>query len=134
MEKELTISNLEVTIAKLELKHLEVIDKLSRPNNDYIIRCITCTDSNKFIAVNGDWKKVVGWEESDCIGKSIFDFIPPYDLDRVTLESFKLKNESEFESFICDMTCKDGNTVTVDWKAKKFPDINSTISIGRVKR
>jgi len=134
MQKEITKTNLELTIARLELKQLEVIDKLSRPNNDYIIRCITCPDSDKFIAVNGDWKKVVGFEESDCIGKSIFDFIAPYDLERAREESAKLKQSEEFDSFVCDMVDKDGCAVNIDWKAKYFPHINSTVSIGRVKK
>ena len=127
-------SNLELTIAKLELKQLEVIDKISKSSNDYIIRCITCPETNEFLAVNGDWKKVVGWEESDCIGKTIFDFMAPYELDRAKLESIKLKTSSTFDSFICDIMNKNGDPVRVDWKAKFHPEINATVSIGRVKR
>ena len=128
-------SSLELTIAKLELKQLEVIDKLSiRPNSEYIIRCITSPDSNEFIAVNGDWKKVVGWEESDCVGKTLYDFMPAYEIARAKIESTKLLLTSEFESFICDLMDKDGCAVSIDWRAKYFPDINATVSIGRVTK
>lgn len=127
-------SSLELTIAKLELKQLEVIDKISKSSNDYIIRCITCPNSNEFLAVNGDWKKVVGWEEEECVGKTIFDFIAPYEVERAKLEGLKLKTLSTFDSFICDMMNKDGDTISVDWKARFYPDINSIVSIGRVKK
>jgi len=129
------ISKLQLTIAKLELKQLEVIDKLSKKNNnEYVIRCITCPDTNKFISVNGDWGKVIGFNESECIGKSIFEFIAPYELDRAKLEAIKMKHGEQFDSFICDMIGKNGLPVSVDWRAKYFPNINAIVSIGRVKR
>ena len=127
-------SNLELTIAKLELKQLEVIDKISKSSNDYIIRCITCPETNKFLAVNGDWEKVVGWGEDECIGKTISDFMAPYELDRAKLEANNLKSISSFDSFVCDMMNKNGLPVSVDWKAKFFPSLNATVSIGRVKK
>lgn len=134
MQKEL-ISNVNLTIAKLELKQLEVIDKLSRKSNgEDIIRCVTCPTTNKFIAVNGDWEKVIGINEYDCIGKSIFDFMPEYELDRAAQQTEKLKESEEFDSFECDLLDGKGCAVKVDWKAKYFPQINATVSIGRVKR
>lgn len=128
------MSTLQFTIAKLELKQLELIDKLSKRNKDeYIIRCITCPETNEFITVNGDWNKVLGFNEKDCIGKSIFDFMAPYELGRAKLEAIKMKDSEEFDSFVCDMVDKNGLPVSVDWKAKYYPDINATVSIGRVK-
>lgn len=134
MQKEV-ISNVNLTIAKLELKQLEVIDKLSRKRTDeHIIRCVTCPDTNKFIAVNGDWEKVIGINEYDCIGKSIFDFMPEYEKERAHTQANKLMDINEFDSFVCDLIDDKGSSVSVDWKSKYFPKINATVSIGRVKK
>lgn len=134
MQKEV-ISSVNLTIAKLELKQLELIDKLSRKKTDeHIIRCVTCPDTNKFIAVNGDWEKVIGINEYDCIGKSIFDFMPDYEKDRAEVQARNLLDSTEFDSFVCDLIDDNGACVSVDWKAKYFPKINATVSIGRVKK
>ena len=133
MEKELT-SNLKLTIAKLELKQLECIDKLSQRDNDYIIRCITCPDTNELLAVNGDWEAVTNHKESDCVGKPVADFIPDYEFKRYKSKTGDLMNLLGFDSFVCDIMNKDGYPVSVNWKEKYFPDINATVSIGRVKK
>ena len=133
MQKELK-SSINLTIAKLELKQLEFIDKLSRKKNDFVIRSVTCPETNEFIAVNGDWERVIGINEFDCIGKSIFDFMPDYEVDRARKEARLLLETTEFDSFVCDLLDNDGNAVSVDWKAKYFPQINATVSIGRVSK
>jgi hypothetical protein len=46
---------LQLTFAKLELKQMELIDRLSMKHNDYVIRVIMSTVTDKFVAVNGDW-------------------------------------------------------------------------------
>lgn len=133
MQKELT-SNLKMTIAKLELKQLEFIDKLSSRKNHYVIRCITCPDTNEFLAINGDWERVTNHSEEDCLGKTVYDFMPEYELKRAKHQSNNLKHNREFDSFVCDIVNKDGDYISVDWKSKYFPEINATISIGRVEK
>jgi PAS domain-containing protein len=134
MQKEV-ISSVNLTIAKLELKQLEVIDKLSRKIDDeYIIRCVTCPDTNNFIAVNGDWETVIGVNEYECIGLSIFDFLPDYEKKRVAEQVKVLMDGNEFNSFVCDLIDKDGLLVSVDWRSKYFAQINSIVSIGRVSK
>jgi len=131
MQKELT-SNLKLTIAKLELKQLEFIDKLSVRHNDYVIRCITCPDTNKFLAVNGDWEKVTDFKEVDCVGKVWADFIP--ESEKVLDKIDRSNKDGGFESFICDVRKKDGTCTSVDWKSKFFPEINAIVTIGRTKK
>lgn len=133
MQKEL-ISNLNLVIAKLELKQLEIVNKLSvKSSDDYLIRCIICPETSDFIAVNGDWGRVIGIEEYDCVGKSLFDFISVRDIKRARKQFNLLLDKNEFDSFVCDMIDINGNNITVDWKAKYSPKINGIISIGRVK-
>ena len=60
--------------------------------------------------------------------------MPAYEIARAKVESTKLLLTSEFDSFICDLIDRDGFVVSVDWKAKYFPDINAIVSIGRVTK
>ncbi len=133
MQKELT-SSLKMTIAKLELKQLEFIDKLSKRKNDYIIRCITCPETNKLLAVNGDWEIVTNHLEDECLGKSLYEFMPEYELERAKRQSITLKQTKEFDSFICDIIDNNGYVVSVNWTSKFFPELDATVSIGRVKK
>ena len=59
---------LQLTIAKLELKQLEMVDRLSEKHNDYVIRFIESSITDKFVAVNGDWELVTGFSEQHCTG------------------------------------------------------------------
>jgi len=127
MQEEITTS-LKMTIAKLELKQLEVIDKLSEKHNDSIIRCITCPESDEFLAVNGDWEHVTGFKEDICIGMNFNDFIPDY------TASEPKEHEDGFEWYNSQLITKTGESVNVDWKMKHFPDINAIVSIGRVTK
>ena len=126
MQKGIT-TNLTLAIANLELKQLEVIDKLSERHDDYVIRCITCPDTSKVLAVNGDWEKVTGFNERSCIGLDINDFVSRRQLAPPI-------PDGEFENYSCDMITKDGSLVNVNWKTKHFPDIDASVSIGRVKK
>jgi len=131
MQKELT-SKLKLTIAKLELKQLEFIDKISVRHNDYVIRCITCPDTNEFLAVNGDWETVTNFKEKDCIGRKWTEFIPKS--EDVLAEIFRSIDGGGFESYICDILKKDGSTTSVNWKSKFFPEINAIVTIGRAQK
>lgn len=129
MQKEIT-SNLTLTIAKLELKQLEVIDKLSEKHNDNVIRCITNPDTLELIAVNGDWERVTGFKDKACVGMCFTDFIPE-DQSHVTNTSI---DENDFLSYNSNMITKSGVPVNVNWKTKHFPELNAAVSIGRVKK
>lgn len=135
MQKEIS-NNLQLTIAKLELKQLEFIDKVSKRNNkDYIIRCITDPIERRFIAVNGDWEKVTGYDESFCIGKEWSEFIPDESVENVISDTKGMIDEDgEFDSFVCDVITITGKPIKVTWKAKFYPEINSVVAIGRVKK
>jgi len=132
MQKEIK-SNLTLTIAKLELKQLEFIDKLSTKHDDYIIRCVTSPDTYKFLALNGDWEKVTNFTEEECVGKSWNEFVKePTDIIKTSEEAFD--KDGGFDTYICDVKKQDGSYISVSWKAKLFTNINAIVSIGRVKK
>jgi len=126
---------LQLTIAKLELKQLEMVDRLSEKHNDYVIRLIESSITDKFVAVNGDWELVTGFNESYCTELGWEKIVPKKDLNSVlkNVEDIK-KGKENFNTFKSDLIKKDGKLVNVIWKGKYFPEINGLIFIGRVCR
>ena len=128
-------TQLQLTIAKLELKQLELVDRLSKKHNDYVIRFIESSITEKFVAVNGDWELVTGLSEESCTGSGWEDIIPKKDLNTVFnhVEEIKKGNDN-FDTFTSELIKKNGDLVSVVWKGKYFPEINGLVFIGRVNR
>lgn len=127
-------NQLQLTIAKLELKQLEMIDKLSEKHNDYVIRLIQSSVTDKFVAVNGDWELVTGYKESYCLNKGWEDILPVSYLNDMTNHIDLIKKIDNFDGFKSNIISKSGGLINVYWKCKYFPEINGLIFIGRVKR
>ncbi len=128
-------NQLQLTIAKLELKQLELIDKLSKKNNDYIIRLITSTNTGNLVTVNGDWEILTGFDEQSFVGKTWLDITPEYDHSLVLNILNKIEGDSDnFHTFTSDLIRKDGKVIVVNWKGKYFPNINGIVYIGRVSK
>lgn len=125
--------SLKLTIAKLELKQLEVIDRLSDNHDCDIIRCITHPKSMVLLAVNGDWEKITGYSEKSCVGRNFSDFIPERERRGAMLNGKKmLKDTNGFDSLTFNIQTRNGEIVEVNWKSKHFPEIDSIVSIGKV--
>jgi hypothetical protein len=122
---------LQLTVAKLELKHMELVDKLTNFKNNYIIRLITSTVSDKIVLLNGDWVNLTGFSEDVSSGLEWDDIVPDYELGKVMscIDDVKkgLKN-----TFVCDIITSHGKTINVKWYGKYLSDINSLVFIGEV--
>ena len=123
-------TNLQLVIAKLELKQLEVIDSLSKGHdNTFIIRCVTDPKTNKILAINGDWETVTGFNEIDCIGEDWVKFLGANE-DVDTNQSF---DENGFSNYNNNVKTIDGD-IMVAWTSKSFPEIDAIVSIGKVPK
>jgi len=127
-------NQLQLTIAKLELKQLEMIDKLSEKHNDYVIRLIQSTKDGRFVSVNGDWELITGFKESDFPYMDWGDFLPKDELDKMLIHVNIAKSINYFDGFITNLATKNGKLIKVYWKCKYFPEIDGLIFIGRVSR
>lgn len=128
-------NQLQLTVAKLELKQLELVEKLSERHNDYVIRLIQSSITDKFIAVNGDWELLTGIMESNCIGKGWENIIPKNEVQSVIKHINTIKKDTQyFDGFSSTLYKRDGDLISVSWKGKYFPEINGLVFIGRVTR
>lgn len=127
-------TSLQLTVAKLELKQMEVIEKLSEKHNDYVIRIIQSSITDKFVIVNGDWELITGLKEIDCVGKGWEDIIPMSEVSRIFKHISDIKKHDNFDCFRTSLIIKDKKFISVNWKGKYFPEINGLVFIGRVKR
>jgi len=129
--------DLKTIIAKLRLKELEVIEKISTPGDDLIIRAITDPQTQSFIAVNGDWEKVSGYTSAECIGENWLSFTCPSEREVMTnRRSNEINTDSDesFDEFEFNLISKDGQKIFSKWKSKYYKDINATVSIGRINK
>jgi hypothetical protein len=128
-------NQLQLTVAKLELKQLELVEKLSERHNDYVIRLIQSSITDKFIAVNGDWELLTGIMETNCIGKGWENIIPKNEVQSVIKHINTIKKDTQyFDGFSSTLYKRDGDLISVSWKGKYFPEINGLVFIGRVTR
>ena len=128
------ISPLQLTIAKLEVKQLEFIDKLSEKHNDYVIRIIQSSITDKFASVNGDWGLITGYNDDEYIDAGWEDIIPPNQIKYVLKNIEDIKKNEYFNEFKTQLKIKNGRLIDVCWKGKFYPEINGLVFIGRVKR
>jgi len=127
-------TQLQLTVAKLELKQLELIDRLSEKHNDYVIRIVQSSVTDKFVAVNGDWELITGFKECDFVDRGWEDIITPKEKYSVLKQIESIKKTKDFYSFKTDIEISNKKIMLVDWKGKYFPEINGLVFIGRVKR
>ena len=112
-----------------------MVEKLSERHNDYVIRLIQSSITDKFIAVNGDWELLTGIMESNCIGKSWENIIPKNEVQSVIKHINTIKKDTQyFDGFNSTLYKRDGDLISVSWKGKYFPEINGLVFIGRVTR
>jgi PAS domain S-box-containing protein len=128
-------SNLTGIIAKLKLKELEIIDRLSTRHEDYVLRCIINPKTSTFSAVNGDWEKVTGYQEQACINRNWLDFIPKHETTEVLAKAKVIfGNAHEFTKLWCNILDVHGKILPVCWSAKYYPELNAIVSIGKVDK
>jgi hypothetical protein len=125
---------LHLTVAKLELKQLEMLDKISKKNDEYVIRLIASTITDKFVTVNGDWDLVTGRDEECCIDGGWENIVPEEELPRIYKFVDELKCGGGKDGLNCSLKSYNNKTIDVFWVGKYFPEINGVIFIGKVKK
>jgi hypothetical protein len=125
---------LHLTVAKLELKQLEMLDKIRKNNDEYIIRLITSTVTDKFVTLNGDWGLVTGRDEECCVDGGWENIVPEYELPKIHDFVDEIKSGNAQNELSCKLKSYNNKTIDVLWRGKYFPEINGIIFIGKVKK
>ncbi|MBX7421071.1 PAS domain S-box protein [Clostridium chauvoei] len=82
----------------------------------------------KFIKVNKNWKRDLGWSSSEILGKDFLDYVHPDE----RAES-KLVSDNRYERYklINRQVCKDGSYKWISWQIRHLKDRDIFISSGK---
>ncbi len=75
-----------------------------------------------FVAVNPATAKILGWTETDMLGRSVFDFILPEDAAE-SLKALQRAATGPLPGFVCRYRCKDGGIRWISWVAAPDRDL-----------
>lgn len=108
--------------AENELKaKIEEIDQFF--SNSIDLLCIATKDGC-LKRINNEWVKVLDYKLSELEGKLLIDLIHPEDIEDTKLIFNKLTTNSEAETFINRLKCKNGTYRFIEWK---FYSLNNLI-------
>jgi PAS domain S-box-containing protein len=101
-------------------------NRLWELSSDIMLRC----GFDGFItAVNPAWKEVLGWDENELVGASLFDLIHPDDMEHTRLGARALSEGTSHRRFDNRYRRKDGTYRWISWSTKT--DDASIYAVGR---
>ncbi len=100
---------------KLDLEEQSVNDFFSlSPDILAVIRL-----DGSFAQINASWHKLLGWDLSDVLDSTWYNFIDSEQRERVE-ELIKTLRDKDVPSFVLDLICKDGSKLPVEFSATKW--------------
>lgn len=91
-------------------------------NSSLDLLCIAST-SGKFLRLNPEWEKVLGYSVTELEGQSFFDFIHPEDMERTLKVLSSLDKQEEVLSFENRYRCRDGSYRWIEWRSRPEGDL-----------
>jgi len=93
--------------------------------------CIADINEAKFLKVNPAFTRVLGYDEAELLGHSLFEFLHPDDIvpTRKVVED-ELKLGKEVMSFANRHRCKDGTWCWLEWTSHPLPERGITFAVG----
>lgn len=95
-------------------------------SSDIMLRC---TFEGIITAVNPAWTDVLGWEQSDLLGRNLFELIHPDDVDHTVKGANMSATGHAFSRFDNRYRHKDGHYRWISWSTK--PDAEQINAVGR---
>ncbi|WP_020180044.1 PAS domain S-box protein [Methylopila sp. M107] len=89
-------------------------NELWRMSADIMLRC---TFDGRIVAVNPAWTEMLGWDESELVGASIFDFIHPDDVGKTAEGASASSKGRAFRRFDNRYRTKDGGYRWISWSS-----------------
>ncbi|OLP52479.1 hypothetical protein BJF92_02565 [Rhizobium rhizosphaerae] len=85
--------------------------------------------ASRIVAINPAWTRLLGWQESELVGRSFLDFIHPDDLAATMAETERLSEGATVFTFLNRYRAADGSYRRFSWTA--VPDENYIHAVGR---
>ncbi|MCD8562318.1 MAG: PAS domain S-box protein, partial [Bacilli bacterium] len=82
--------------------------------------CIA-NSSGELLKVNQSWNRIMGYELSDLVGKKLFDFIHPEDIEK-TNKIFEKSQNEEILSFVNRYKTITGDYIYLEWHSYPYGD------------
>jgi PAS domain S-box-containing protein len=125
----LAVSQLRDLNAQLEA---EVTQRTADRNRLWLLSSdimLQCTFQGVITAVNPAWTEVLGWEESELHGTSLFELIHPDDLKHTQAGASKSSTGHAYPRFDNRYRHKDGSYRWISWATQ--PDAHHIYAVGR---
>jgi PAS domain S-box-containing protein len=129
IERALAVSQLRDLNAQLEA---EVNQRTADRNRLWMLSSdimLQCTFEGVIIAVNPAWTEVLGWDESELYGSSLFELIHPDDLEHTQTGASKSSTGHAYPRFDNRYRHKDGSYRWISWATQ--PDAHHIYAVGR---
>jgi diguanylate cyclase (GGDEF)-like protein/PAS domain S-box-containing protein len=93
---------------------------------------VVSAPERRFMRVNGAWQTTMGYRTADLVGRSVYEFIHPDDVERTKAEAIR-KGESgdHGDAFQVRLRHADGTYRWVEWVSRTAPDGASSFAIAR---
>ena len=111
-------------LKQMEKRNLELEEKLGRKDRelqnffDSAIDLMGVADHHgKFIRLNGEWERVLGYPVRELIGKDYSKLVHPEDLKATRTAMKKILQEGSLSDFINRYRCLNGQYCWIEWRA-----------------
>lgn len=115
---------IDITDKKMTERHLSDKSEQLEHYFSYATDLLCIADTKgRFIKVNKEWEKTLGYEINELEGESFLDFVHPDDLEDTVNAVSQLKNNEKITSFTNRYRSKDGNYRYFEWRASAIDSI-----------
>ena len=83
------------------------------------------------LQINPAWEKQLGYAASELLGRPIFEFIHPQDVEGTRRMGDEINFGRRVQGFINRYRCKGGGYRHIEWTATRMPDSHHRLGIGR---
>ncbi len=111
-------------LQQMEKRNLALEEKLGRKDRelqnffDSAIDLMGVADHNgKFLRLNGEWEKVLGYPVRELMGKHFMDFVHPEDIPATRMAIKKIQKEGFLSDFTNRYRCINGQYCWIEWRA-----------------
>ncbi len=101
----------------------EKTEELDRYFNTSLDLLALTNEDGRFVRVNPEWEKVLGFSLEELINKTLWDFIHPDDISMTLETNEKLIKGEDVLDFINRFRCKNGQYKYIEWRSAKVGNI-----------